>query len=85
MNQNNGAQIALAAMGLLTLGTGIAAQAQAGQQMEVLNAASLTSMQSSWIKFPIHCKARGFNADAAPIASKVLRAEVQNVYASFGV
>ena len=91
MTKNNkvlailGANI-LALVGTLMPQAAVAAPAdQSGSstdQRTALNAASLKSMESSWIQVPHVCKARGFHADPTPALHEVQSAEAQAVYGS---
>jgi hypothetical protein len=45
-----------------------------------LNTASLQAIESSWIKVPHTCKAKGFNAEPTPVAPVALSAEVATIY-----
>ena len=48
-----------------------------------LNLASLKSIESTWLKVPSACKARGFNADAAPVADSSVSQNILNLYSRF--
>ncbi len=52
---------------------------------EKLNVASLKSIESSWLKIPAACKARGFNADVSPLATSSVSPGIRDLYASFNV
>jgi hypothetical protein len=62
-----------------------AAPAGADQNVESLNAASLKSMESSWLKLPPVCKAKSFNADAAPLASHQPSQQALQIYSVFAL
>lgn len=77
-----GAMSLLAAQGQLLTNTQPAVPA-AERKIEALNAASLKSIESSWLEISASCKARGFNADPVSLQQKEARAEIQAVYALF--
>ena len=52
---------------------------------EKLNVASLKSIESSWLKIPAACKARGFNADVSTLDTSSVSPGIRDLYASFSV
>lgn len=54
------------------------------QEIEMLNVASLKSIESTWLKVPNTCKARAFNANPVPLKNKEIPSHIRNIYASFG-
>jgi|GEM_PF-5396466 len=90
MIEKHSARVLIGAMNLLVVGSPmlpshVSHAATADQKIEKLNIASIKSIESSWLKIPNACKARGFNASPATIENKVLSSHIQNIYASFGV
>jgi hypothetical protein len=90
MIEKNSARILVGAMNLLAVGSPMLASqvshaGPADQKIKKLNAASLRSIESTWLKVPNSCKARGFNASPISVKNKAISAQVQNIYASFGV
>lgn len=55
------------------------------QKMEQLNIASVKSIESTWLKVPSSCKARGFNAEAKTLKNKEPLAHIQKIYSSYNV
>lgn len=55
------------------------------KNIEKLNVASLESIESTWLKIPTVCKARGFNASPISLEVKSMNSQLQNIYNSFGV
>jgi hypothetical protein len=89
LGQRN-ASLVVTAVNLLTIGGAILANQssyglEADQKIEKLNVASLKSIESTWLKMPMACKARGFNADPMPLEVKQLNPQIQGIYASFTV
>jgi hypothetical protein len=90
MIEKNSSRILVGAMNLLAVGSPMLASqvshaSPADQKIEKLNVASLRSIESTWLKVPNSCKARGFNASPISVENKAISAHVQNIYASFGV
>ena len=88
--KNANSQLLLGVLGLLTMNSPLlAGQANAtsvsDHKMEVLNTASMKSMESSWLSVKPICKARGFNADATAQVKKEARQSIQDIYAAFEV
>jgi hypothetical protein len=54
------------------------------QKVETLNAASLHSIEKSWLAVPNTCKARGFNASPVTLQNRMASAGAQSIYAAFG-
>lgn len=89
MNAKNRVQMLLGALNLLAVSSPmflgpIAHAANREQKAEALNVASMKSMESTWLKVPIACKARQFNASPASLANTEVASNIQNIYASFG-
>jgi hypothetical protein len=82
------ARYLLAATNLLIAGRALAAPpvvtTTQDSKLQALNAASVKAVEGSWLDVPAECKARGFNADARPLAHKAPRPFVQHIYAAFG-
>lgn len=78
----------LAATNMLIAGSTMAIVAPAvstqGDKIETLNAASVKAVEGSWLQVPNACKARGFNADAKPLAFRGPQAHVRELYTLFG-
>lgn len=90
MNKNNTARALLGAINLITVSSPmlvnqVSYAATTDQKIEKLNVASLKSIESSWIKVPIICKARAFNASPVQLEDQVAASHVQSIYESFGV
>jgi len=90
MIEKNSARVLIGAMNLLVVGSpmlvGQASHAATtDHKIEKLNVASLKSIESTWLKVPGACKARGFNASPISLENKEIASHVQNIYASFGV
>lgn len=90
MIEKNSARFLIGAMNLLAVGspmlaTQVSHAAIENQKIEKLNVASLKSIESTWLKVPNACKARGFNASPVSLENKEISAHIQNIYASFGV
>ncbi len=90
MNPSKSVSMLLGAINLLVasspaLANQVAPMTKHEQSIEQLNVASLKSIESSWIRVPGACKARGFNASAATLAKKEISAQIQNIYSSFEV
>lgn len=86
--KNPSSHLLMGAMGLLAINSPVLVDpaimgSDSSQKMEVLNRASLKSIESSWLAVPKVCKARGFNADPVSQDHKVARDRVQAIYASF--
>lgn len=90
MVENNRSRVLFGAMNLLAVSSPLllsqaAHAATADQKIEKLNVASLESIESTWLKVPMKCKARGFNASPISVENKALGAHIRKLYASFGV
>lgn len=90
MIEKNSARVLIGAMNLLAVGSPmlvnqVSHAAAADQKIEKLNVASLKSIESTWLKVPNACKARGFNANPVSLENKEIASHIQNIYASFGV
>ncbi len=90
MIEKSSARVLVGAMNLLVVGSPMLASqvthaATSEQKIEKLNVASLKSIESTWLKVPMACKARGFNASPTSIENKQISSNIQNIYASFGV
>lgn len=89
MIEKNSARVLIGAMNLLAVGSPmlvsqVSHASTADQKIEKLNVASLKSIESTWLKVPNACKARGFNASPVSLENKEIASHVQNIYASFG-
>ncbi len=90
MIEKNSARVLIGAMNLLAVGSPmlvshVSYAATSDQKIEKLNVASLKSIESTWLKVPNACKARGFNASPVSLENKEIASNIQNIYASFGV
>lgn len=90
MIEKNSARVLIGAMNLLAVGSPmlvsqISHAATTDQKIEKLNVASLKSIESTWLKVPTACKARGFNASPVSLENKEIASRIQNIYSSFGV
>jgi hypothetical protein len=87
VKQSKNIQIMMGALNLLALVSPMAVRAgnHSGreQKQEQLNATSLKSMESSWLKVPALCKAKGFNANPVSLDSQELSAFAKTAYASY--
>ncbi len=52
------------------------------KQQVALNAASLKSIESSWLEIPATCKARGFNASPTTLEEKEASLAASHAFAS---
>jgi hypothetical protein len=89
MTKQKSAHILIGAMNLLAvasplLTSQVSKAAIHDQKVEKLNRASLKSLESTWIKVPHSCKARGFNASPVSLQSHTVSSHIQTIYASFG-
>ncbi len=89
MIEKNSARVLIGALNLLAVGSPMLASqathaATMDQKIEKLNSASLKSIESTWLKVPVACKARGFNASPMSLENKEIAPRIQNIYASFG-
>ena len=76
------------AMNLVTLAGSTASTQNANaiqseQKMVKMNSEYLKSIESSWIRVPNICKARGFNAEPVALQTRTLSEKINNIYASF--
>ncbi|MGZ3742303.1 MAG: hypothetical protein ACXWRE_11660 [Pseudobdellovibrionaceae bacterium] len=90
MSENKGSRMLIGAMNLLAIGvpmlsTQASHAATVDHKIEKLNVASLNSIESTWFKVPMICKARNFNASAVPLENKEVSSHIQNIYSSYGV
>ena len=90
MIEKNSARVLIGAMNLLAVSSPLLASqvsyaSTADQKIEKLNVASLKSIESTWLKVPNACKARGFNASPVSLVNKEISSQIQNIYASYGV
>jgi hypothetical protein len=88
MIEKNSARFLIGALNLLAVGSPlltsqVAHAATIDQKIEKLNVASLNSIESSWLKVPMACKARGFNASPVSLENKEISSYIQNIYASY--
>lgn len=54
------------------------------QKQELLNTASLKTIESSWLQVPAACKAKGFNADPKRLTQNTLSTMAQKAYLAYG-
>ena len=90
MSGNKSAQVLVGALNLLAVASPLVGQAALAStpldhKIEIMNAASLTSIESTWLRVPAACKARGFNAAAVRLEAPKASAQVQDIYSSFEV
>ncbi len=88
MIENTSAGVLIGAMNLLAVGSPLLASqvshvATADQKVEKLNLASLKSIESTWLKVPMACKARNFDASPVELESKAISFHIQNIYKLF--
>ncbi|MGZ3692614.1 MAG: hypothetical protein ACXVAX_13985 [Pseudobdellovibrio sp.] len=88
--KNKNSHLLLGAVGLLTANSPAATahvttHAAPETKMEALNVASFQSIESTWLKVPKACKARGFHADATEIINKAAAPNAQAIYAAYKV
>ena len=88
MNKTKGANILIGTMNLLAMGAPMLASqslhvALNDKKMEQVNFASIKSIESSWLKVPVACKARGFNASPVSLENKVVASHIQNIYSLY--
>ncbi len=53
------------------------------KKMEQVNHASIKSIESTWLKVPVACKARGFNASPVSLVAKEMASPIQNIYSLY--
>ena len=90
MIEKNSARVLIGAMNLLAVSSPmlvsqVSLAATTDQKIEKLNVVSLKSIESTWLKIPNACKARGFNASPASLENKEVATHIQSIYTSFGV
>lgn len=90
MIKNRGAQVIMGAANLLVAVSPMFANqanhvSAMDQKIEKLNATSLKSIESTWLKVANACKARGFNADPVALESGSASSQAQAIYSSFEV
>lgn len=90
MIEKNSARMLIGAMNLLAVGSPLLVSqvsyaATTNEKIESLNVASLKSIESTWLKVPNTCKARGFNAHPVSLENKEMASHIHNIYSSFGV
>ncbi len=88
MIKTNSGKALIGAVNLLTIGTPMLANqsfhgALMDNKMEQVNFASIQSIESTWLKVPLACKARGFNASPMSIENTQVASSIQNIYSSF--
>lgn len=88
--KNTSSQLLLGAVSLLAVNGSLladhaVASSDSESKMTALNVASLKSIESTWLKVPAACKARGMNADATQLTDKDARDSVQAIYATYEV
>ena len=55
------------------------------KKISQVNTASLKAIESTWLKVPKTCKARGFHAEAVSLENKTVNSQIQKIYSSFNV
>lgn len=89
MTKNPNTQILIGALNLLAISgpahAAVAPVATTEQKIQALNTASLKSIESGWLKVPVICKARGFNANPESLENKQVTRQIQSIYSSFVV
>lgn len=88
MIEKKSAGVIIGAMNLLAIGAPVLASQNLNVQfqnnkMEQLNIASIKSIESTWLKVPAACKARGFNASPVSLKVKATASHIQSIYSSF--
>lgn len=84
------ANILIGTLNLLAVGASLQPQqatklAQENTAIQKLNVKSLQAIESTWLKVPNTCKARGFNASPTHLEGSQVSAQVQSIYSSFEV
>ena len=90
MIKKKSASVIIGAMNLLAIGAPmLGRQIQSvhfsDKKMEQVNLASIKSIESTWLKVPAACKARGFNAKPVSLEVKEMEAHIQNIYSLYHV
>ena len=85
MNKTKGANILIGTMNLLAVGAPMLAiqslhAALNDKKMEQVNFASIKSIESSWLRVPVACKARGFNASPVSLENTEIASHIQKIY-----
>lgn len=88
MIKTKSANILIGTMNLLAVGTPMLASqslhlALTDKKIEQANFASIKSIESSWLKVPVACKARGFNASPISLETKEIASHIQNIYSLY--
>ena len=88
MNKTKGANILNGALNLLAVSTPMLASqslqvALTDKKIEQVNFASIKSIESSWLKVPLVCKARGFNASPVSLENKEIASHIRDIYSLY--
>ncbi len=73
----------LLAVGSPMLTSQVSHAANIEEKTQVLNEASLKSIESTWLEVPNTCKARMFNASPVSLDNREVASHIQSIYASF--
>ena len=81
-------KVVLGAVNLIVAGGPLVAHAEIPivenkQKVETYNAASLKSIEGSWLKVSAACKARGFNASPVELADISISSDAVSIYSEF--
>lgn len=90
MIEKKSASVIIGAMNLLAIGAPMLASQNlnvhfSDKKMEQVNIASIKSIESTWLKVPTACKARGFNASPVSLNVKEIASHIQNIYSLYQV
>ena len=84
--KNKNSHLVLGAVSLLAANSPVGAHTTStthDSKIEALNTASFQSMESTWLKVPRACKARGFHANPSELINKEASQPAQTIYASY--
>ncbi len=84
----NKSGVIIGAMNLVALGTAVQASQisnlhASDKKVEQVNTASLKSIESTWIKVPVACKARHFNASPVLLEVKEMASHILSIYSVY--
>ncbi len=90
MIEKRSASVIIGAMNLLAIGSPMLASQSlnvhfSDKKMEKVNMASIKSIESTWLKVPAACKARGFHASPVSLEVKKTASHIQNIYSLYQV
>lgn len=88
MIEKKSAGVIIGAMNLLAIGAPMLASQNLNvhsldKKMEQVNIASIKSIESTWLKVPAACKARGFNASPVSLDVKEMASHIQSIYSLY--